>query len=684
MDDESTLDDVPVAFRRMILMRWLAQSPSWTTDTSTHGTKYLLNDDFGVDFEEPEEEVLRRKAMEEIRASAGSNPHLEIDMQRNQQLIHLKAELVCNLFEGMCADRRVVCIVDDALHLDSSSWFVASHLGKYGGDFGKGLGVVLASRPVTDFVLIDANSRDSYLSFQKLPGVKRLKVPELPPRFVRQLAIEIMKVDVIAPDIEIALEKAQGNPLFVRELAQSMADTPDVLDIDQKNRVATFGKAAQMKLNRKEDYPSCQSCGDRFHRSRDKQHCRMCGQVVCEKCAPANNKRVALGYTEPVRCCIKCASDSARNRRVTIEAIEAMKLEPPVAIVCVIGTWIDKLTTKQQMVLKVACLLRQELRFEKSKAFDAYPLDRAGASFELEFDALVQLGFVRAVIDEDKDGPQGIFGGEDDLYEFCHNFLPDVLNQRVLESQRDELQNHVNEARQKREEQDRMDFMSSKGTKLSQMTLKEGYLMVHKTNISSNRKPWKQRWAVIVGHRIEFYYDRGQKTCAAACDLRHAKVFIEKNELSSRKRVIKIAVPSWEKRGKVIEEKRDFFVSPELGTDQERDQWIYFLNVAIEANAFENGRAKRGTSVTGWFRSKGPLALKSASKQPVFANPATNGTPPHHSGDYQTSSDAIPSTPRKSRGLELILGRKKTSSSLGHDNSGAPPPPLLAAYQEDK
>jgi len=420
---------------------------------------------------------------------------------------------LCNLFEGMCSDRRIICIVDDALHLDSSSWNVALHLGKYGPEFGKGLGVVLASRPVTDFVLIDANSRDAYMNFKRLPGVKLLQMPALPAKFVRQLAMEVMKVDVIGPDIEIALEKAQGNPLFVRELVQSMMDTPDVLDLDMKNKIGTFGKAAQMKLNNKIEFPSCQSCVKRFVRSRDKQHCRMCGRVVCIECAPANNKRHAMGYKEPVRCCLDCSQDYARAKRVSAEAIEMMKLEPPVAIVCVIGTWIDKLTTKQQMVLKVACLLRQELRFEKTKAFDAYPLDRAGASFELEFDALVQLGFVRSVIDEDRDGPKGIFSAQDDdVYEFCHNFLPDVLNQRVLESQREELQNHVNDARLKREEQDRLDFMSSKGNKLAQMKLKEGYLLVHKTQVGSNRKPWKQRWAVIVGHRIEFYYDRGQKT----------------------------------------------------------------------------------------------------------------------------------------------------------------------------
>lgn len=675
--EASTLDEVPIAFRRMILMRWLASAPSWTTDSSTHGTKYLINEDFEVDFEEPEDEVHRRRALEEIRLSTGSvSDPPAVDMARNQHLIQLKAELLCNIFEGMCVDRRVVCIVDDALHLDSSSWNVALHLGKFGPEFGKGLGIILSSRPVTDFVLIDANSRDCFLSFKKLPGIKKLLMPMLPPRFVRQLALEVLKVDTIMPDIEIALEKAQGNPLFVRELVQSMMDATDVLDLDTKNKVAMFGKAAQMKLKTKEDYPECQQCKKRFGSSREKNQCRVCGEVVCSNCSPATLKRVALGYKEPVRCCVKCAEDPVRYRRMTGDAIEGMKLEPPAAIVCVIGTWIDKLTTKQQMVLKVACLLRQEMRFQKQLAFSAYPLDPTGASFELEFEALEKLGFVRPVYDEERDGPMGLWSNADeDLYEFCHNFLPDVLNQRVLESQREEMDKHVEEARARRDELERREVVTTKGQKYLQSKLKEGYLFVHKAQVGTNRKPWKQRWAVITGNRLELYYDRSNKTCAASCSLSGAKVFIEKNELSGRKRVIKLSVHSWEKRGKVVAAPRDFFLSPEVGTDAERDQWMYFLKMVMEASALENGRNKRGTSVTGWFRSN-PLNML---KKPLPSLPSSP-TAPQPTNDFATGIESS-SAPRKSRGLELLLGRKKTSSSLNDPEKSSAPP--MAAYQED-
>jgi hypothetical protein len=71
----------------------------------------------------------------------------------------------------------------------------------------------------------------------------------------------------------------------------------------------------------------------------------------------------------------------------------------------------------------------------------------------------------------------------------------------------------------------------------------------------------------------------GAKFFASACDLRSAKVSLERGVFAGRMRVIRVQVPGWEKNGKIIQEKRDFFVSPELCTDPERDQWMYFIRM---------------------------------------------------------------------------------------------------------
>ena len=596
LDICSTLDEVPVAQRRAILLRWLALGSK--TDSN-----YLLNDDFGVDFEEP----------------VDMNMATSADSAENLALIGKKAQIIQALFDGMAQGRRIVLVIDDAVHLDRSSWQVALSLAANGPRLGEGVCMILASRPVADFVLIDANSRGAYTQFRQLHGVLKETVPLLPPRSVRRLACDLLQVSAISPEIELALDKCQGNPLFVRELIQSMQDTPDVLDVDVKNNVVSFGKAAACKLHDKALFPICERCNTRLPTKRSKVHCFACGRVMCTKCCPESNKRFAVGYKEAVRTCLDCSEDVERHRRVTADAIVAMNLDPPVAIVCVIGTWIDKLTIPQQMVLKVACLLQRDMRFEKTQAFEAYPLDAGAASFELEFDALIALGFVRQV-------NSNVFATaeEEDVYEFCHNFLPDVLNQRVLSTQREELENHINEARSRREEHDRQRFMTNKGNNLASLVLKEGYLMVLKRSVGSNRMAWKQRWGVIVGHRLEFYHERGNKTFASACDLRSARVSSERGLFAGRLRVIRVQVPGWEKGGKIITEKRDFFISPELCTDPEHDQWVYFLKMAIEANTV--GGAKAAVSALrpnrksismggGWFGTKKKSDASSMSRK---------------------------------------------------------------------
>lgn len=598
--------------KQQTLSSWLEFSSS---SPQLRKLLFLLNSDLETNFLEDSVDEINEKMLQGSNESTAIvNEELKKHLNKKRE-VETKVELIYALFQGLIRasqQEQIICILDDVLYMSEYEWRVFLRLQE--AESGKKFQFVFASRPITDFVEISMTTKECYLNLKtKVASVLTVNIPNLPEPVVHSLATKAMKVDTISSYIAIALEKAQGNPFFVKQLVQSMLATSDVLDLDLKRKVATFGKAAQMKLNNKDDFPMCQGCSKQFARLRDKKHCSVCGWVLCIECCPVNNKRQTVGYSKPVRCCLHCSRDESRARQFTIEAIGTMHLEPPIAIVSVIGAWIDKLSTKQQMILKMASLLRQELRFKKAMVFQAYPLDNATAYFDTEFDALVQRGFIRRDDSQEASTGVGVFISDvdDDVYTFCHNFLPDVLNQRILPPLRDELQNHLQRAGLKREEEDRKDFMDTKRRNLDKLRLKDGKLLVHKNGAAINRKLWKLRWALIVGHRIEFYYDRDQKMCAAACDLRFAKVFNEKTELSGRKRVIKISAPSWQKRGKPVNERRDFFISPELNTDQERDQWIYFLNMAIEASShFSHGSAgrpaERGTSLTGWFRPKAP------------------------------------------------------------------------------
>eukprot|EP00038_Savillea_parva_P007553 m.170947 g.170947 ORF g.170947 m.170947 type:complete len:252 (+) comp13312_c0_seq1:299-1054(+) len=52
----------------------------------------------------------------------------------------------------------------------------------------------------------------------------------------------------------------------------------------------------------------CEECFTKFTVFRRRHHCRKCGRLVCEKCAPKDNSKPILefGVLEPVRHCLKC------------------------------------------------------------------------------------------------------------------------------------------------------------------------------------------------------------------------------------------------------------------------------------------------------------------------------------------------------------------------------------------
>jgi len=64
----------------------------------------------------------------------------------------------------------------------------------------------------------------------------------------------------------------------------------------------------------------CEECFAKFTVFRRRHHCRKCGRLVCEKCAPKDNTKPILefGVLEPVRHCLKCyATPKLRARAAT-------------------------------------------------------------------------------------------------------------------------------------------------------------------------------------------------------------------------------------------------------------------------------------------------------------------------------------------------------------------------------
>lgn len=106
--------------------------------------------------------------------------------------------------------------------------------------------------------------------------------------------------------------------------------------------INAIAKARRPKW-RPDDCVECERCQRSFSSMRWKHHCRNCGGMFCDMCAPAEAQRPLphLGYLEPVRVCRRCASvsgvsptapspSSGPTYPVYPDAREACRTETPV------------------------------------------------------------------------------------------------------------------------------------------------------------------------------------------------------------------------------------------------------------------------------------------------------------------------------------------------------------------
>lgn len=68
------------------------------------------------------------------------------------------------------------------------------------------------------------------------------------------------------------------------------------------------------------DSSCCTQCFAKFNLVRRRHHCRKCGQLVCEKCAPKSNTKpiLEMGVRESVRHCLKCYTAPVAGQRSRI------------------------------------------------------------------------------------------------------------------------------------------------------------------------------------------------------------------------------------------------------------------------------------------------------------------------------------------------------------------------------
>lgn len=553
--DDKIYQEIPIVDRRRIVENWISHN----VKSRAYKFSWLLNDDLGCDFYDTYEDTG------------------DLDERENKLLIAMKTQLLLDIIIGIAKEQKVVILIDDVMYLDQYSWDLTKILARKAKKINTS--IIVASRPVDEFVLIDPISRRSYNHFMKFKSVHRIRMIPLNHGAVKSLTLEYLDVVNVPAEVELAVRKCQGNPLFIREMLQGMIDN-NVIHIDTNKKTVQVTAAAAAKWQKNDRIVSCSRCQSKFTATNRRHHCRSCGRLFCSNCAPANFKKSVVGYSKPQRHCIECYNSPSSRQYWAAKHLAGVVLEPPVTIVCVMGTWIDKLSAVQQMILKVASLTQEDMKFNKEEIFDAYPIasHKLSETLESEFNGLRKLGFIRiASVDATKE--------EDIRYEFLHNFLPDVLSQRMLSIQRNDLINHVNEMKERRNVITRSEFRQDHKEALTTMIMKQGFILVHK-NREGGKNPWKRRYLVLRGHRMEFYRDKKdllkENKDSALIDLRYAIVNIEEKEYASKDFVIRLDVSTWTKHNNKAKEKRAFFLATESNDLNEAQEWMYFIKFCLE------------------------------------------------------------------------------------------------------
>jgi hypothetical protein len=98
-------------------------------------------------------------------------------------------------------------------------------------------------------------------------------------------------------------------------MSHSAHTRPTLLRVLVLTRLRASVRVAPPKQN------SCEECFVKFNVFRRRHHCRRCGRLVCDKCAPKDNTKPILefGVLESVRHCLKCyVTPKLRDRASTM------------------------------------------------------------------------------------------------------------------------------------------------------------------------------------------------------------------------------------------------------------------------------------------------------------------------------------------------------------------------------
>jgi class 3 adenylate cyclase len=161
----------------------------------------------------------------ETPSTAGLSAQGRADQTRN---------LLLRLLRAAIGGAPAVLVLEDAHWLDSASWALALAVSRRITP----LLLVLVTRPRAEQQVTEGIGSAAVRRLLQAPGTRRLLLEPLPSDDVEALVCQCLGVDAV-PEVVASLiqEKAEGNPLFIEELAYALRDAGLVQIVDGRCRL---------------------------------------------------------------------------------------------------------------------------------------------------------------------------------------------------------------------------------------------------------------------------------------------------------------------------------------------------------------------------------------------------------------------------------------------------------------
>lgn len=492
------LEEFKFEMRRRYIQKQFEESPEF------RGKEWILNDVFDVGF-----------------------PKISDSMNLgDEEVIKFTSDAIIYLLRSFVSNTSIVLVVDNAIFLDNISWSMVGRVTDEVSTHGRGLLLVLASRPMNKSYLGAFSleiPREYTQLIEKGKNTIKLRLNPLDDSIIYKIALESLGVADIPPTLsQVLLRRSQGNPLVVKEL---------IYALKRKGFIYIDGKIGYCRLS--DDFKDLSTVP-----------------------VPTSLQNI-----------IGCRLDRLSHlQTIILKTVALIGIEFTYEMLFEIFP-IHHERKLLPSELQGLCQLDILRHVNNLQALGSNALNTDVDCVELDYNDLSRF--------EENLSSESVFS-------FTDSFVRDVILARLLDNQKSFLMQKINEMKEKlivKKDLSISDLSQNTVIWMSFMLVRKD---IHETKgggkllISSE---WKRRWCVLRQKALFFYYDQMSPQILGVVVLEGATAEVVSLEELQKEFVIKLNASVWIKKGQVHRTRRTFFMAAQE-LEQARNV-CYMLNNAI-------------------------------------------------------------------------------------------------------